>query len=101
MAVAGIRKMLFANLYDEREVQLVAHLCTLEACSISNLMRRAIAGLCDEQGIERPEGVFDDRARGSRRAKQEIAEGLRRPVGRPRNAERRMPALLTQAKESK
>lgn len=79
MSVGGIRKMLFANLYMQEEVDLVAALCKAEDCNISDLMRRAIAGLCDEQGIERAAGVFDDR----KRVKQVKAPSLRGP-GRPR-----------------
>lgn len=79
VSVNGVRKMLFANLYMQEEIDLVAHLCKLEGCAISDLMRRAIAGLCDEQGIERPAGVFDDR----KRVKKVKAQSLRGP-GRPR-----------------
>jgi hypothetical protein len=85
--IGGKRRMLFANMYDQREVDLVAKLCVLEGVSISNLMRRAIAGLCDEQGLERPDGVFDDIAAGnSGRAKKEIA-GVMLPLRRGRKTD--------------
>lgn len=61
--VNGTRKTLFARLYLQEEVDLVERLCQQERCTISDLMRRAIAGLCDEQGIDLPPGVFEGRPR--------------------------------------
>lgn len=86
--IGGKRRMLFANMYNQREVDLVAQLCLLEGVGISNLMRRAIAGMCDEQGLERPDGVFDDIAAGnSGRAKKEIAAAVLPPARRGRKTD--------------
>jgi Ribbon-helix-helix protein, copG family len=67
VAVNGVRKMLFANLYTQDEVDLVERLCKDEGVSISNLLRRAVANMADESGIEIPTGSFEERVRGRKK----------------------------------